>query len=142
MPGVFFVCTFRANQKIMKRPYKVRFNLGAGKNYMKWKVEGPTGVAYYSPEEVQIVMSNCQLKNQKKTAEKILEGAHKTVCAWVKCESVSIEDRTFNGDRGLQLKYNPRVLPHWFINEQENVDNMTATCIITSGRKLFALDSW
>ena len=126
----------------MKRPYKVRFNLGAGKNYMKWKVEGPRGVAYYSPEEVQIVMSNCQLKNQRKTAERILEGAHKTVCAWVLCEDVSIENRTFNEEGALQLKYNPRLLPHWFINEGENADGMTATLIFTSGRKLFSLKSW
>ncbi len=124
----------------MKRPYKVRFNLGAGKNYMKWKVEGPTGVAYYSPDEVRIVMQNCQLKNQRKTAEKILEGAHKTVCAWVKCGSLVIHvNKPFNEGSALQLKYNPRVLPHWFTDEHENADNITVTCIITSGRKLFAL---
>jgi len=126
----------------MKRPYKVRFNLGAGKNYMKWKVEGPEGVAYYSPDEVQIVMGNCQLKSQRKTAEKILEGAHKTVCAWVKCGTLAIKgDRVLNEGSALQLKYNPRVLPHWFINEGENVDNKTAIIIFTSGRKLFALKS-
>jgi hypothetical protein len=124
----------------MKRPYKVRFNLGAGKNYMKWKVEGPYGVAYYSPDEIQIVMSNCQLKNQKKTAQKILEGAHKTVCAWIKCEHLIItENKAFNEGSAIQLKYNPRVLPNWFINEGENADNMIVTTVFSSGRKLFAL---
>lgn len=129
----------------MVRSYKVRFNLGAGKNYMKWKVEGPEGVAYYSPDEVQIVMHGCQLKSQRKTAEKILEGAHKTVCAWVKCESLEVvtnEESAFVVESVLQLKYNPRVLPHWFINEGENADNMTTDLIFTSGRKLFALKSW
>lgn len=124
----------------MKRPYKVRFNLGAGKNYMKWKVEGPEGVAYYYPDEVQIVMNDCQLKNQRKTAEKILDGAHKTVCAWIKCGSLTIKtDKVFNEESALQLKYNPRVLPHWFIDEAQNVDSMTATLIFSSGRKLFTL---
>ena len=124
----------------MKRPYKVRFNLGAGKNYMKWKVEGPEGVAYYSPNEIQIVMSNCQLKNQRKTAQKILEGAHKTVCAWIKCEHLLItENKAFNEESVIQLKYNPRVLPNWFINEGENADNMIVTTVFSSGRKLFAL---
>ena len=125
----------------MTRPYKVRFNLGAGKNYMKWKVEGPEGVAYCSPDEVQIVMHNCQLKSQRKTAEKILEGAHKTVCAWVRCEGLAIVPNgeiAFIKDSALQLKYNPRVLPHWFINEGENADNMTTALIFTSGRKLFS----
>jgi hypothetical protein len=134
----------------MKRPYKVRFNLGAGKNYMKWKVEGPEGVVYYSPDEIQIVMSNCQLKNQRKTAQKILEGAHKTVCAWIKCEHLVIkafnienlvitENKAFDEESVIQLKYNPRVLPNWFINEGENADNMIVTTVFSSGRKLFAL---
>lgn len=126
----------------MKRPYKVRFNLGAGKNYMKWKVEGPEGVAYYAPDEVQIIMCNCQLKNQRKTAERILEGAHKTVCAWVKCGTLAIhKEKLFNEGPAVQLKYNPRVMPHWFINEGENADNMTATTVFSSGRKLFAIKS-
>lgn len=124
----------------MKLPYKVRFNLGAGKNYMKWKVEGPEGVVYYSPNEIQIVMSNCQLKNQRKIAQKILEGAHKTVCAWIKCEHLVItENKAFNEESVIQLKYNPRVLPNLFINEGENADNMIVTTVFSSGRKLFAL---
>ena len=121
----------------MKREYKVRFNLGKGKNYMKWKVEGPEGATYYSPDEVQIVMHECQLKNQKKTAEKILEGAHKTVCAWVRCTSVDIQQPSaISWDNVTQLKYNPRVLPHWFINEGENADGMVVEKITSVGRKL------
>jgi len=121
----------------MQRLYKVRFNLGKGKNYMKWKVEGLEGVRYYNPDEVQIVMHGCQLKNQKKTAEKILEGAHKTVCAWVKCTAVDIQQPgTASWENPIQLKYNPRVLPHWFINEGECVDGMVVEKIISIGRKL------
>jgi hypothetical protein len=121
----------------MKREYKVRFNLGKGKNYMKWKVEGPEGISYYSPDEIQVVMHGCQLKNQKKTAEKILEGAHKTVCAWVKCTAVEIQQPgTTSWENPIQLKYNPRVLPHWFINEGECVDGMVVEKIISVGRKL------
>ena len=121
----------------MNRPYKVRFNLGRGKNYMKWKVEGPEGTSYYSPDEVQIVMQGCQLKNQKKTAEKILAGAHKTVCAWVKCVAVNIQrPNTTLWDNYIHLNYNPRVLPHWFINDGENADGMVVEKIISIGRKL------
>ena len=121
----------------MKRLYKVRFNLGRGKNYMTWKVEGPDGISYYDPNEVQIMMYGCQLKNQKKTAEKILEGAHKTVCAWVKCISVDIQQPSdASWDNFIQLKYNPRVLPHWFINDGENVDGMVVEQVVSIGRKL------
>ena len=36
---------------------KVRFNLGRGTNYMKWKVTYPDGnIEYYNPTEVQLVM--------------------------------------------------------------------------------------
>ena len=63
---------------------KVRFNLGAGKNFMKWKIERPDGIiSYHSPKEVQLVMAGCVLKNQKTTALKIFKGANKTLCSWI-----------------------------------------------------------
>lgn len=102
----------------MKR-IKVRFNLGRGKNFMKWKVQYPNGVIeYYSPSEVQLVMIRCQLKNYKKTAQKIFEGGEKVVCAWVLCEEIDIRKETFiqfdvNCDR---IRYNPRVQPNWLLN--------------------------
>lgn len=133
----------------MQRPYKIRFNLGAGKNFMKWKVEGPSGVTYYSPDKVQIVMYGCQLKNQRKTAEKINGGAHKTVCAWVRCMDISILPfNTLQLDElhDTQLKYNPRNLPYWFVDEGVNVDNLTVRRIVSFGRKLYRkpdeLEKW
>lgn len=126
----------------MKRPYKVRFNLGAGKNFMKWKVEGPDGVAYYAPTEVQLIMHNCQLKNQRKTAEKIHEGAHKTVCAWVRCESLSIRTTDFMQPSDyvdtFQVKYNPRKFPFWFKDEETNIDNEVRSLIVSVNNKLFS----
>lgn len=122
----------------MKRPYKVRFNLGTGRNYMKWKIEGLEEVSYYSPNDVNIVMTNCQLKNQKKIAQKIFEGANKTVCAWVKCESLVVkENKIFDEESAIEIKYNPRVFPNWFIGDGENVDNMIINTVFSSGRKLF-----
>ena len=108
----------------MKR-IKVRFNLGRGKNFMKWKVQYPNGeVEYYDPTSTQLVMVNCQLRNHKKVAEKIYNGGEKVVCAWVLCESIVINTNKF-----LQLdtychriKYNPRVQPNWLLNG-EIVDN-------------------
>ena len=125
----------------MQRPYKVRFNLGRGKNYMKWKVEGPDGITYYNPDEVQIHMHECQLKNQRKTAEKINEGANKTVCAWVRCVGVEIFPTDFlqlNEEFDTQLKYNPRVLPYWFTGADHNADNMIVRRVVSFGKKLYS----
>ena len=108
----------------MKR-IKVRFNLGRGKNFMKWKVQYPNGaVEYYTPSEVQLIMKGCQLRNHKGVAQKIFDGGEKVVCAWVLCDEIEINKHIF-----LQLdaychriKYNPRVQPNWLLNG-EVVDN-------------------
>lgn len=141
----------------MKRPYKVRFNLGRGKNYMKWKVEGPDGIWYWDPSKVEIHMYKCQLKNQKKTAEKINQGANKTVCAWVRCEDVKVVyidagpmsgvDLTkIDPDYDTQLKYNPRKHPFWFTDEGTNVDNLVVSRIVSIDRRLYykpsELEKW
>jgi hypothetical protein len=102
----------------MKR-IRVRFNLGKGANYMKWKVEHPNGtVEYYKPTEVQLIMKNCQLRNHKKTAQKIFDGANKTVCAWVLCEELLIVKKDFTqfDEVYTRIKYNPRVQPNWLLN--------------------------
>jgi hypothetical protein len=106
----------------MKIRTKVRFNLSRGKNYMKWKVTSPQGVEYYSPTDTQIIMKGCNLKNNRKTALKIFNGEHKTVCAWVICDSVEIKTGEFVPydimDK-TQLSYNPKVLPFWVIKDTE-----------------------
>ena len=104
---------------------KVRFNLGRGKNFMKWKVQYPNGIVeYYSPIDAQLILKGCQLRNHKGVAKKIFEGGEKVVCAWVLCDEIEISTRKF-----LQLdtychriKYNPRVQPNWLLNG-EVVDN-------------------
>ena len=73
----------------MAKKIKVRFNLGKGKNYMKWKLQFPTHSEYYSPSEYNLAMFGCTLKNSKTTAKKIHDGAHKTVCAWILCDKYS-----------------------------------------------------
>lgn len=100
---------------------KVRFNLSRGKNYMKWKVEYPNKtVEYYDPEQVQLILTNAQLRNYKKVAEKIYNGANKSVCAWVLCDSVEIKTTDFKelNDSFDRIKYNPRIKPNWIINEE------------------------
>jgi len=109
---------------------------------MKWKIEGPLGVEYHDPNLVQLVMNNCQLKNNKKTAQKIFDGTHKTVCAWVLCDSVSInylDTPHYEVLYGLnQIKYNPRVSPNWMLNDY-NYDSFKLAHIVSIGNKLYTL---
>jgi hypothetical protein len=121
----------------MKR-IKVRFNLSAGKNYMKWKIEYPNKkVEYLDPNAVQLIMKGCTLKNHRKTAQKIHDGAHKTVCAWVLCDSINIDYLSYIEPKpDTQLKYNPRVSPNWMF-KNDNVDNFSTDEIISLGNKLF-----
>lgn len=96
---------------------KVRFNLGAGPNYMKWKVEYPDGeVKYLHPTDYQLIMHDCTLKNYKKTAQKIFDGAQKTVCAWVLCKEIEIRTENFKPDNQNKIRYNPRVQPNWILD--------------------------
>ena len=99
--------------------YKIRFNLGRGENYLKWKITSPNGdVNYYEPTEVCLHMENCKLVNQKGSAQKIFDGANKTVCAWIESETVTIFEPlkdTLNliPKNATKVSFNPRVQPNW-----------------------------
>ena len=121
----------------MRKTIKVRFNLSSGKNFMKWKVEHPNGmVEYLSPDDVQLVMNGCVLKNHKKTATKIFEGSHKTVCAWILCDEITVLSETKIMDNLQQVKYNPRVQPNWVI-DGEIADNSRVEKLHTLGKGVF-----
>lgn len=115
---------------------------------MKWKVSYPDGkVEYLNPEDVQLTMIGCQLKNNRKTANKIYEGENKTVCAWVVCDSLSISpinfysaDSTFHEIEWRKvdiIKYNPRLKPYWFMQGEEgNLDNKEFDTLYTLGKSI------
>ena len=121
---------------------KVRFNLGAGVNYMKWKIDIPGEPArYINPDAVQLRMTGCTVKNQKSTASKIHQGANKSVCAWILCNEISIlTDLDAPSITQLknfeQLSYNPRVQPNWLCGGN-NVDGESYDNIVSMGKTLF-----
>jgi hypothetical protein len=119
---------------------RVRFNLARGKNYMKWKVEYPDKtVAYYDITEVQLVMSNCKLKNYRSVAEKIHKGANKSVCAWVLCEDLFIKQTDFLKDEGYdRVKYNPRETPNW-VYKGEVADGVSFQTIVSIDYGLYCM---
>lgn len=123
---------------------KVRFNLGAGKNFMKWKIQYPDGkVEYHSPSDVQLLMQGCTLKNHKKVAQKIYEGGEKVVCAWILCSSIKVVTTNIATELdnilfGEPIKYNPRVTPHWML-DGEVVDNLCLTKLVSVGKGVYKI---
>lgn len=118
---------------------KVRFNLGAGSNYKKWKITYPCGnVEYHVPTNVQLVMKKCQLKNSYKIASKIFNGGNKQVCAWILCEEIDVVIKNSNQSdiTGKRIKYNPRIQPNWLIDET-NVDGLKVNQIESIGNCLY-----
>ena len=71
--------------------YKVRFHLGRGKHFMQWQIKSDENVvSYVDPLDNQLAMLGCRLSLQPSAAQKIHDGANKTVCAWIECESVQV----------------------------------------------------
>jgi hypothetical protein len=120
---------------------KVRFNLGRGKHYMMWKIQSNAGVQYHRPEDVNLILKKCQLKNNRKVAERIFNGEYKDVCAWILCESITIVplefcSSDFKSDTADMLRYNPKKNPFWTLNG-ECVDNNNYENLYTVGKNIF-----
>jgi len=127
--------------------YKIRFNLGRGENFMKWQVTYPEGnVEYFDPAQFTLVMRDCKLRNQPSTAQKIHDGANKTVCAWIDAEDVEVMedyDIDINWYNDKRINFNPRKQPNWvYENDIENIDNKEFSLLTTSGRSVYVLKGW
>jgi hypothetical protein len=105
---------------------------------MKWKIDycGEKPNEYIDPVINQLFMSNCKLVNRRSAADKIFNGAHKTVCAWIECDSVIVQQRTEKAEEQKLLTYNPKIMPYW-IFEGRNADNIEVPIIYSIGRKLY-----
>lgn len=116
---------------------KVRFNLGRGVNYMKWKVTyGDKSVSYYDPTLFNIHMSNCVLKNNKSTATKIFNGENKSVCAWIICDNINVVDKQIIEETNKTISFNPRVVPYW-VSDDINVDDKPFSELFTVDTKIY-----
>jgi hypothetical protein len=118
--------------------YKVRFHLAKGKNYMHWQVldTDTNERRYYNPNKYQLVLYGCYLHNNKKTAQKIFDGANKSVCAWVQCEEVIVSTIT-DDEVGDMLQYNPRDIPFWTNIKGEDLDKTEYKIIKSVKNKLY-----
>ncbi len=127
----------------MDRKYQVRFHLAKGENFMKFQVKDLSNgdTSYYDPEQYQLVLYDCILKNQKTTAKKINCGANKTVCAWIRAGRVVIRNLGSQSEYpyspSYEITYNPRDKPYWCDYDGNDVDNTECGEILTANRKLF-----
>ena len=110
---------------------------------IRFKVQSIDGtIEYHSPVDVQLIMHDCTLKNHKKTAQKIFDGGEKVVCAWILCKSLVITSNDFiQADLfGERVRYNPRVTPHWMLNDV-NVDGLPVDILVTVDYGVYILTS-
>lgn len=118
--------------------FTLRFNLGAGKNFQKWKLVYPSGIVkYFVPNEVSLVLSGCKLRNSPATSKKIFDGADKTVCAWIEADTAVVLKKVAVVV-GVPILFNPRICPNWQV-AGESSDNARFKTIMTTGSKLYAI---
>ena len=124
--------------------FQVRFHLGAGEHYAHWQIKNlkTNDVFYYDPSKVQLVLYDCQLRNNVKVASKICSGeSNKTVCAWVICRTYAVNVGVeLSVKLGSFLNYNPRHRPFWTGEKHGtdvSIDGETFLNIVSSGKSLF-----
>jgi len=122
--------------------YKVRFHLAKGEHYMHWQIKDEEDeVVYYDPSETNLKLTNCTLKNQMSTAEKIFRGANKSVCAWIECEEYEILSPIARVNTKHHLRFNPKTLPFWHVpgRDYHNLDNCFIKKMVTLGPEVNSL---
>ena len=124
--------------------YIARFNLSAGENFMKWQIypkkSAKSSAKYYNPSTTSFVFHNAFLRNQCTTAQKIFQGANKTVCAWIEFDSMDIISPSEVDVADLtSVNYNPKNAPNWIVDGQI-ADGQTFAKLITLDRKPFVLE--
>lgn len=113
---------------------KLRLHLAAGKNHKHWQLTLDGKVTYHDPDKTQFRLTGCELKNNRKKAEAIYAGAHKSVCAWVQFQTIEV---VHDVPVGLQVRFNPRIRPHWALNwHTKSLDNMILMELLTDGRSI------
>ena len=118
--------------------YKVRFHLAQGPNFMKWQVTNldDDTVEYFSTEE-NLLMLNGKLVNNENTAKRILQGSHKTVCAWIECGRIIRTNPLSAPLSWSHVKYNPRKCVNWHTESDANLDNSKFKIGYTNGNQVF-----
>ena len=130
---------------------EVRFHLGGGKHFMHWQVLVKQGGKkideyYYDPNEYQLEMRGCRLRNRPNKAKQVFEAGVHDVSGWVKCEEVMLRKDfypTLPIDNLEKLYYNPIRNPYWRRESDcgEFIwDNYEFDTLLTDGKQVYVLE--
>lgn len=131
--------------------YKVRFHLGRGEHFMHWQIKSKlntgdgTGakevVSYVDPQDNQLALLGCKLSVQPTAAQKIHDGANKTVCAWIECEAVQVLEvnRLKPNEQDYRIKFNPRQSPNWTDGYNNIISGNEYEILFTNDRTLWVV---
>ncbi len=98
---------------------------------------------YYNPDICSIHMKDCVFGNHPATAQRIFDGKHKTVCAWVDCSEIHVSyvkapDYEKPDVKNLmQFRYNPKKSIHWNTDIDDNSDGLMIEQLVTHNRKIY-----
>ena len=86
----------------------------------------------------ELEINICQIVG--KTAERILGGENKSVCAWVECDDLKVReaDPFAPPSPGHFIYYNPKRRAHWHDEAKQDLDNRTYNFLTTFGRLIIA----
>ena len=110
--------------------YRIRFHLGRGEHFMHWQVKylgteygDEDKVSYIHPQDNQLALLGCKLNVQPTAAQKIHDGANKTVCAWIECETIQVlaVNRIKPNINDYRVNFNPHKSPDWTEGNWGNV---------------------
>tara|TARA_R110000772_G_scaffold75917_1_gene164395 strand:+ start:379 stop:759 length:381 start_codon:yes stop_codon:yes gene_type:complete len=121
-----------------KSKMTLRFNLGRGINYKKWKITTTNqSKVYLDPNDVILKLENCKLYNSKKQSQKIFEGGNKRVCSWVECDDILSIGKIDETKLGGQVFYNPRKFPNWVDEWGNDLDGLEFQSLVTQENKVY-----
>jgi len=117
--------------------YKIAFHLAKGANFQKFQIRDANNEAtYIEPNDFDIILNNCKLKNQKGASLRIFNGGAKERCSWIEFESYEIVAKS-NYVSDTEVRFNPRVSATWIVGGLNNQDNSTFAQLKTNGRKIY-----
>lgn len=118
---------------------RVRFHLGKGEHFMMWQIRYANSdiVRYVDPMEHRLLLTNGKLVNKQKTAKKIHDGAHKSVCAWIECDDAAPVKAYLPTEKATPVWFNPRKYVNWVDSDGNNLDGKEFLMAFTVGRNVY-----
>lgn len=117
--------------------YKIAFHLARGANFQKFQIRDANNEAtYIEPNDFDIILHNCKLKNQKGASLRIFKGGDKARCAWIEFERYEVVAKG-NYTSEVDVRFNPRVSPTWTVAGVDGQDDRTFAQLRTNGRKVY-----